>query len=143
MLQLRQKMGLHQRMTPQQVQYLKLLQTPAAELESKIKEELDENPLLEEVSDDEQQNENVNPLAQNSSVTETAQPTEQAEKGNDYTLEDFMNDETEGFKAPRIRQSEDEEEREDRFQQASEESFTDSLTTQLSLLELSPRMKVL
>ena len=52
MLQLRQKMGMHQKMTPQQVQYLKLLQTPAGELEAKIKEELDYNPLLEEVSEE-------------------------------------------------------------------------------------------
>jgi RNA polymerase sigma-54 factor len=147
MLQLRQRMGLHQKMTPQQVQYLKLLQTPAAELEAKIKEELDENPLLEEVSDDDPQSETaevVNPLSNAEPLaTETAPSTEQAEKENEYTLEDYMNDEVEGFKAPRIRQSEDEEEREERFQQAAEESFTDSLTTQLSLLDLSPRMKVL
>ncbi|MDP4219547.1 MAG: RNA polymerase factor sigma-54 [Bacteroidota bacterium] len=150
MLHLRQKMGLHQKMTPQQVQYLKLLQTPAAELEAKIKEELDDNPLLEEVSEDEQQqaeqNEITIPIAQSSeqAIVESGVPaTEEVERSNDYTLEDFMNDETEGFKAPRISRSEDEEEREDRFQQAAEESFTESLSSQLSLLELSPRMRVL
>jgi RNA polymerase sigma-54 factor len=147
MLQLRQKMGLHQRMTPQQVQYLKLLQTPAAELEAKIKEELDENPLLEEVSDETEQQaetaEVVNPLAPNEPLATETAPSGAEEKGNDYTLEDFMNDETEGFKAPRIRQSDDDEEREERFQQAAEESFIESLSAQLSLLELSPRMKVL
>jgi RNA polymerase sigma-54 factor len=151
MLSLRQKMGMHQRMTPQQVQYLKLLQTPAAELEAKIKEELDDNPLLEEVSEEEQQqqsdqNEITAPIAQTREQTATeagtATTAEEPER-NDYTLEDFMNDETEGFKAPRISRSEDEEEREDRFQQAAEESFTDSLTAQLTLLELSPRLKVL
>ncbi|MDP4235130.1 MAG: RNA polymerase factor sigma-54 [Bacteroidota bacterium] len=143
-------MGLHQKMTPQQVQYLKLLQTPAAELEAKIKEELDDNPLLEEVSEDEQQqaeqNEITIPIAQSSeqAIVESGVPaTEEVERSNDYTLEDFMNDETEGFKAPRISRSEDEEEREDRFQQAAEESFTESLSSQLSLLELSPRMRVL
>jgi RNA polymerase sigma-54 factor len=149
MLQLRQKMGMHQRMTPQQVQYLKLLQTPAAELEEKIKEELDDNPLLEEVPDDEQQseqNEIAVPLVQSAEqpATETVPgPTEETERANDYTLEDFMNDEVEGFKAPRLRQSDDDDENSERFQQAAEESFTDSLTTQLSLLELSPRMRVL
>src|SRR5437763_17158163 len=142
MLQLRQKMGLHQRMTPQQVQYLKLLQTPAAELESKIKEELDENPLLEEVTDEEQtqqsdqtdQNEIVTAIAaspeQAATEAGTTVASEEPER-NDYTLEDFMNDETEGFKAPRIRQSDDDEDREDRFQQASVESFTESLLSQL------------
>ena len=128
MLQLRQKMGLHQRMTPQQVQYLKLLQTPAAELEAKIKEELDENPLLEEVSEEEQQvqsdqNEITAPIAGSSEqvATETGLETaELPERGNDYTLEDFMNDETEGFKAPRISRSEDDDENSERFQQAAE-----------------------
>jgi RNA polymerase sigma-54 factor len=143
-------MGLHQKMTPQQVQYLKLLQTPAAELEAKIKEELDDNPLLEEVSEDEQQqaeqNEITVPIAQSTeqAIVESGIPAaEETERNNDYTLEDFMNDETEGFKAPRISRSEDEDEREDRFQQAAEESFTESLSSQLSLLELSPRMRVL
>src|SRR2546430_7279555 len=94
MLQLRQKMGLHQRMTPQQVQYLKLLQTPAAELEAKIKEELDDNPLLEEVSEEEQQqtdqNEVTTPIAESAEQVATEaglQIPEQAERTNDYTLE--------------------------------------------------------
>ena len=150
MLQLRQKMGMHQKMTPQQVQYLKLLQTPAAELEAKIKEELDDNPLLEEVSEDEQiqsdQNEITTPIAGSSEQASTESgilPTEPAERANDYTLEDFLNDETEGFKAPRISRSDDDDENSERYQQASEESFTESLSMQLSLLELSPRMRVL
>jgi RNA polymerase sigma-54 factor len=150
MLQLRQKMGMHQKMTPQQVQYLKLLQTPAAELEAKIKEELDDNPLLEEVSEDEQlqsdQNEITAPIAGSSeqASTELGIPvTEPLERGNDYTLEDYLNDETEGFKAPRISRSDDDDENSERFQQASEESFTESLSSQLSLLELSPRLRVL
>ena len=53
MLQLRQRQGMHQRLTPVQVQYLKLLQLPSAELEERIKEELEENPMLEEVPEDE------------------------------------------------------------------------------------------
>ncbi len=148
MLQLRQKMGMHQKMTPQQVQYLKLLQTPAAELEAKIKEELDENPLLEEVPDEEQQqveNEITGPIAQSSvqAATETDSIASEQPERNDYTLEDFINDETEGFKAPRISRSDDDDENSERYQQAAEESFTESLSTQLSLLGLSPHLKVL
>ncbi len=150
MLQLRQKMGMHQKMTPQQVQYLKLLQTPAAELEAKIKEELDDNPLLEEVSEDEQlqsdQNEITTPIAGSSEQASTESGTavaEPIERSNDYTLEDFLNDETEGFKAPRISRSDDDDENSERYQQASEESFIESLSMQLSLLELSPRLRVL
>jgi RNA polymerase sigma-54 factor len=55
MLQLRQTQGLQQRLTPQQVQYLKLLQLPILTLEQRIKSEIEENPMLEEASDEEEQ----------------------------------------------------------------------------------------
>jgi RNA polymerase sigma-54 factor len=47
-----QKLGLtqslQQKLSPQQIQFIKLLQIPTAELESRIEEELEENPVLEE-----------------------------------------------------------------------------------------------
>ena len=46
------KQGMHQKMflkmSPQQIQLMKLLQIPAANLEERIKEELEANPALEE-----------------------------------------------------------------------------------------------
>lgn len=47
-----QKLGLNQslqqKLSPQQIQFIKLLQVPTAELESRIEEELETNPALEE-----------------------------------------------------------------------------------------------
>ncbi|MEL7001629.1 MAG: RNA polymerase factor sigma-54 [Bacteroidota bacterium] len=47
-----QKLGLtqslQQKLSPQQIQFIKLLQVPTAELESRIEEELEDNPTLEE-----------------------------------------------------------------------------------------------
>ncbi len=47
-----QKLGLHQKLlqklSPQQIQLMKLLQVPAASMEQRIKEELEINPALEE-----------------------------------------------------------------------------------------------
>jgi RNA polymerase sigma-54 factor len=47
-----QKLGLHQiqtqKLSPQQIQFIKLLQVPTAELETRIEEELELNPALEE-----------------------------------------------------------------------------------------------
>ncbi|MFT6036418.1 MAG: RNA polymerase sigma-54 factor [Marivirga sp.] len=40
--------GLGQRLSPQQIQFIKLLQVPTAELDSRIEEELEINPALEE-----------------------------------------------------------------------------------------------
>lgn len=48
MLSLTQKLTQQQKLTPQQLQYLKLLQLSALALEQRVKEELEMNPLLEE-----------------------------------------------------------------------------------------------
>lgn len=44
---------LTQTLTPQQIQYLKLLQLPLTQLEQQIRQEIEQNPMLEEVSPDE------------------------------------------------------------------------------------------
>lgn len=52
-----QKLGLsqslQQKLSPQQIQFIKLLQVPTAELENRIEEELEINPALEEGEDQE------------------------------------------------------------------------------------------
>ena len=49
--------GLHhkllQKLSPQQIQLMKLLQIPTAYLDERIKEEIEENPALEQGSEDE------------------------------------------------------------------------------------------
>ena len=51
-----QKLGLHQKLlqklSPQQIQLMKLLQVPTAALDQRIKEELEINPALEEGTPD-------------------------------------------------------------------------------------------
>jgi RNA polymerase sigma-54 factor len=49
------------KLSPQQVQYLKMLQLPTLALEQKIKAELEMNPLLEEGFDEEQDAASRNP----------------------------------------------------------------------------------
>ena len=48
--------GLHQKLlqklSPQQIQLMKLLQVPTANLEERIKEELEENPALEQSNEE-------------------------------------------------------------------------------------------
>jgi RNA polymerase sigma-54 factor len=57
-----QKLGLsqslQQKLSPQQIQFIKLLQVPTAELEARIEEELEINPALEEGEDQEGSDEN-------------------------------------------------------------------------------------
>jgi RNA polymerase sigma-54 factor len=52
MLNLSLQQKLMMKLSPQQVQYLKMLQLPTLALEQKIKAELEMNPLLEEGFDE-------------------------------------------------------------------------------------------
>ena len=80
--QLSQK--LLQKLSPQQIQLMKLLQIPTVSLEQRIKEELEANPALEEPD----------------SYAETAAENQQEEKepdtdkdsDDDYDLDDYIND---------------------------------------------------
>jgi len=54
---LRQK--LLARLSPQQIQFVKLLQVPSSLLEQRIKEELEDNPALEEADWEDEKQEDV------------------------------------------------------------------------------------
>jgi len=85
------------KLSPQQVQYLKMLQLPTLALEQKIKAELEMNPLLEEGFDEEQEAAQEQETA---SAEETAEASkeEAADEADSYTIDDFMNDELKGHK---------------------------------------------
>ena len=80
-----QKLGLsqslQQKLSPQQIQFIKLLQVPTAELEARIEEELEQNPALEEGEDE--------PVDEQPTVQE-----EPRESGNDEDLDikDYLHD---------------------------------------------------
>jgi RNA polymerase sigma-54 factor len=83
---LRQKLQqkLLQKLSPQQIQMIKLLEIPSMQLEQRIKAEIEENPALEEGALEEtMQNEN-----QEDDVTSDPNDTDKDE----FTLEDYMKD---------------------------------------------------
>src|SRR6187549_2188687 len=82
------KQGLYQKLlqklSPQQIQLMKLLQVPTASLEQRIKEELEENPALEEGSPDdiaEEETKEQNDEPENEEETN-------AEEKDDYSEEE-------------------------------------------------------
>jgi RNA polymerase sigma-54 factor len=92
------------KLSPQQVQYLKMLQLPTLALEQKIKAELEINPLLEEGFDEEMElaQQQEEPAAEESTDDGAAstQKEEVKEPEEDkYTIEDYMNDDLSGYKA--------------------------------------------
>jgi len=83
---LRQKLQqkLLQKLSPQQIQMIKLLEIPSMQLEQRIKAEIEENPALEEGALEEtMQNEN-----QEDDVTSDPKDTDKEE----FTLEDYIED---------------------------------------------------
>lgn len=127
-----QKLGLtqalQQKLSPQQIQFIKLLQIPTAELDSRVEEELEQNPALEEGKED-FQDEN------NSSDEEYGEESYEEEKyDEDLNVDDYIrDDDISGYKMQGDGPS-DEEERESPL--ASAASFQDSLVAQLGFLRL-------
>ncbi len=105
MINLSQQLRLGLKLTPQQVQYLKLLQLPNLALEQRIKTELEINPLLETNEE----------LDQTLEQEEPEKTTEEDEKANgeaedSYTLDDYLNDDLSGYKSPESYRNQDDDE---------------------------------
>jgi len=118
------------KLSPQQVQYLKMLQLPTLALEQKIKAELEMNPLLEEGFEEE-----MEPTQDEDPTTEAEKPEDGKDPDEDdkYSIEDFMNDEQTGHKA---REPFDNEEK-DELPVVDWIPMYQRLLAQFSLLELS------
>jgi RNA polymerase sigma-54 factor len=113
MLNLSLQYKMMMKLSPQQVQYLKMLQLPTLALEQKIKQELEMNPLLEESMEEEleqQEPEKEELVEVEAGAAEAEAKEEKATKDDDYTIEDYINDETFGHKA--VERYDDEEKEE-------------------------------
>ncbi|RYE24287.1 MAG: RNA polymerase sigma-54 factor, partial [Sphingobacteriales bacterium] len=91
MLRQSQQQKLLQKLSPQQIQLMKLLQVPTANLEERIKEEMEENPALENGIEDEHDEYD---LSDNDNTDSNDSDLEDVELSNDTAekvdLEDFL-----------------------------------------------------
>jgi RNA polymerase sigma-54 factor len=115
-----------QKLSPQQIQLMKLLQVPADQLEQRIKEELEANPALEEGMPDSSENDDFN------------QEDSEFNDNNDdlFELDDYMNeyieDDPSTYKTKNNLSSTDEEQKS--IPIPVETSFHDYLEQQLGLI---------
>lgn len=114
---------LEQRLSPQQIQLMKLLQVPTMELDQRIKQEIEENPALEEGS------EQLEDDFDNQDDFDDSNDDER-----DFDLSDYMDDDTPDYKTQANNHSKDDEERV--IPLSGEQSFQERLTEQLHLLDL-------
>jgi len=131
MLELQQKQELKQKLSPQQIQYIKLLQLNTLDLEQRIQEELEENPLLEEGLDEEEQREEDELDA---TADEMENELETDEDDEEFDVEDLLNntDDLYGYNRPDYSGEDD-----DRDQpMPAEQTLAEQLQEQISFLNL-------
>jgi RNA polymerase sigma-54 factor len=131
MLSLNQRLAQQQKLSPQQIQYQKLLQLNTLALEQRIKTELETNPILEEVLEEE-------PPEKKEEESDTQEEFEDYNK-DEFELEDFMNDRD--FESDRVNKSADEE----TYQPVTpaRESLSEHLLKQLQMLNLDDKLYTL
>lgn len=115
---------LTQKLSPQQIQLIKLLEIPAMQLEQRIKEELEENPALEEGAE----------------VDPEASPEEQESdkrEVEDFSIDAYLNDGVPSYKLSIKNYSQDDQKTEMPFSAGS--SFHENLLSQLGLRPLDNR----
>ena len=120
-LTLQQK--LQQKLSPLQIQVIKLLEVPAIELEQRIKKELEENPVLEEGKDEDL------------SVNEE-DPYEESGVDDDFSLDEYINqDDIPAYKLRSRNYSKDDKKTEIPFSVGK--SFHEFLINQLAEIDLN------
>ncbi|MCW5899857.1 MAG: RNA polymerase factor sigma-54 [Flavobacteriales bacterium] len=132
---------LQQKLSPQQIQLMKLLQVPTVELEQRIKQEIEENPALEEGDDHDEEEVPTEEQALSESDELDSDANEENER-EDFDLSDyFQDDDTPDYKLSVKNSGPDEEERE--IPLAGGTTFQDSLRSQLSLRHCDDRTRLL
>ncbi|TDG35871.1 RNA polymerase sigma-54 factor [Pedobacter changchengzhani] len=125
-----------QKLSPQQIQFIKLLQVPTVALDTRIKEELEENPALEDPSlmtaeEPKGEYDDLNDTSDDydSSANETSSTDE-------FNVDDYLQDDNTNDYSTNYNNSDDDEEKKE-TPIAIEITFFESLQEQLDLTPLS------
>ncbi len=117
---------LEQKLSPQQIQLMKLLQVPTMELDQRIKQEIEENPALEEgkeeIEDEFEQEE---------------YEEERADEERDFDIDEYIGDDEPTYKTSVSNKGKDEDEK--AIPLSSGKSFQERLLNQLNLQQLTEK----
>lgn len=127
-----------QKLSPQQIQLMKLLQVPTAELDQRIKEEMEINPALEEgLGDDDEKSDNADDDFNQEDNFDTG---ENDSERDDFDIKDYLgDDETPDYKLSANNSSPDQEEKS--MPLSGGESFHEILLQQISLRIINEQQK--
>lgn len=120
-----------QRLSPQQIQVVRLLELPTLQLEQRIKRELEENPTLEEGDNGREESLDNDPPQE-----EMGQESEVPEENDDFSLEDYLPEPSEQLTAYEYSgSSEDDDDfsRKEDYRYPSRQSFREQLVEQIRM----------
>lgn len=121
--------SLQQKLSPQQIQFIKLLQVPTAELEARVEEEMEINPALEE-GKEEKEKEDVSEEVEDEYETD--------EKEN---IEEYLQDDYSGYKMQGDGRNPDEDEKESPL--SAGKTLHEQLISQLGYIKLNEHEEIL
>jgi RNA polymerase sigma-54 factor len=131
MLKQRLQQKLLQKLSPQQIQMIKLLEVPAIQLEQRIKKEIEENPALEEGADE-------------LPADQEAEEEKFDEKEQDeFSIDDYLNDEDVPDYKLQTRNYSKDSERKSEIPFSSGSSFHEHLESQVGLRILTEEQEIL
>ena len=120
-----------QKLSPQQIQLMKLLQVPTMELEQRIKEEIEENPALEEGKEE------VDP----DNYEDDYDGDDISEANEDFDINDYLDDDLPQYKTSVSNSGKDQDEK--AIPISGGKSFHDILKSQLMLRKLVGKEKII
>jgi len=137
MLKQNLQLKLSQKLSPQQIQLMKLIQLPTQAFEQRLKEEMVENPALETgKEDDEFERDEFDNTANDESYDDYDDYEGERIEADEINIDEYLSDdETPGYKLQANNYSDDDEDRSMPF--AASVSFHQSLTDQLNTFILS------
>ncbi|RMG20955.1 MAG: RNA polymerase sigma-54 factor [Bacteroidetes bacterium] len=139
MLKQNQQLKLLQKISPQQIQFIKLLQVPTASLEQRIKEEIEKNPALEDdqMGFGEEKNGEYEELDQKDDAEE-----QEDQIAQELSLDEYLTNDSYDYRT-RLPQGGDDEEDEYEAPIVQMKSLYDQLSDQLALLDLSEKERII
>jgi len=123
-----------QKLSPQQIQLMKLLQVPTIELEQRIKEEMETNPALDEGAEEE--DEDIK------EETEWEEESKDKDEAEEFDFSDYMqDDDVPAYKTSISNKSADDDEKSTPY--AAGSSFRENIERQLSLRSVTDQEELL
>jgi RNA polymerase sigma-54 factor len=123
---------LSQKLSPQQIQLMKLIQLPTQAFEQRLLEELNENPALESGKEEEYENDDFDNNDDYDDYDDSESDRIEAE---DINIDEYLNDDSPDYKTQSSNYSDDDEERESPL--AAPVSFHQDLINQLNTFILT------